>query len=72
MVLDNRMRHDPAMRAHELAGRLCDGNIRDTEWHELIMLLSNSTEGRRAYIETMLLQAELHYLGNERCQELQP
>jgi hypothetical protein len=70
MVLDNRMSHDPALRAHELTGKLCDDKIQDSEWCELITLLRNSTEGRRAYIETMLLQAELYYLGNEPRQEL--
>jgi hypothetical protein len=59
------MNRKPVRRVHELTGKLVDERIRDSERSELHSLLTNSDEGRLAYIEAMLLHADLYHLDNE-------
>jgi hypothetical protein len=72
MIRSIRKNRQPAQRVHELTEKLVDQSILDAEWSELQALLTNSAEGRRAYIEPALLRADLYLLGKEFRQELRP
>ena len=69
MIAIGRMKHQPAERVLELTDKMVDERISETEWSELQALLTNSAEGRRAYVEVMLLQSGLHCLFKEARQE---
>ena len=70
MISSNRMKQKPDEMVYELTGQLVDGRIRDCEWSELQSLLINSEEGRRAYVNAMLLEAGLYSLFNQFEKEL--
>lgn len=69
MISMGRMKHQPAKRVLELTDKMVDERIPEAEWSELQALLTNSAEGRRTYVEVMLLQASLHYLFKKSRQE---
>jgi hypothetical protein len=48
-------------RVGQLTTKLLRENIRDSEWQELQALLKGNAKARRAYVESMMLRAELHY-----------
>ena len=62
------MNQQPAQPVYELTGKLIDEHTR-YERPELQALLTSSAEARRAYIEAMLLQADLYHLVNKARQE---
>jgi hypothetical protein len=66
MTLNSRSKRPHAKRIRELAGRLLDDHLRDSEWRELKAMLVSSDDGRRVYVETMLLHAHLYRWGHKR------
>ncbi len=64
MIAMGRMKHQPVERVLELTDKVVDERIPETEWSELQALLTNSAEGRRTYVEVMLLQSGLYHQFN--------
>jgi hypothetical protein len=60
--MNSRMRTGQRLvqRVWQLTGKLLHKHIQDTEWQELQSLITSSVEARRAYVESMLLRAELY------------